>query len=390
MPDTFLSKTLNSDPRDRIVVEIGDSKQLDFKPQIKLMRWDNEVNLSIRGEEKIGSTSDLLETTSKYITPDYEIHMYEIAETGTEKGYEFEWVLKVRPPSNVLTATLLSKGLNFFYQPKLTDEYVAGFSDEFKREISSVTETEVRDSTGNILVFRPEHAIGSYAVYHKSKGALNDSSAMDYKCGKAFHIYRPKAIDSKGNEIWADLNVNEGLGILTVTVDSKWLDTASYPVKVDPTFGRTSLGVSGYSGNDTIVGYTGTPASSGTTSSITTGIQTRGAGEFKSALYKVSDGSLLSPQSAQSSTPGTGWITNNVSITIDAINYYIVAWGGLDGTLLIAGDSGAGGGKFAGAAYGGAWPGTYSPSSSGNSRSIYATYSSGGPARRRVGMGFRR
>lgn len=30
---------------DKIEVEIGDSKQPDFKPQVKIMRWNNEVQL---------------------------------------------------------------------------------------------------------------------------------------------------------------------------------------------------------------------------------------------------------------------------------------------------------------------------------------------------------
>jgi len=36
------------DPKDKIQVEIGDTKQVDFHPQVKLMRWDNEVNFSAR------------------------------------------------------------------------------------------------------------------------------------------------------------------------------------------------------------------------------------------------------------------------------------------------------------------------------------------------------
>jgi hypothetical protein len=36
------------DWKDRINVEVGDSKQDDFHPQVKIMRWDNEVNLSFR------------------------------------------------------------------------------------------------------------------------------------------------------------------------------------------------------------------------------------------------------------------------------------------------------------------------------------------------------
>ena len=391
MPDTFITRTLNSDPKDRVIVEIGDSKQVDFKPQIKLMRWDNDVNLSIRGQESAGSTADTIGSTIKYVSADYEIHFYEISDEKIGTGFEFEWVLKTKPASNVFTTTLLSKELNFFYQPKLTDEYSVGFSSEFGREIASVTETEVKDLLGNIIVSRPLNVVGSYAVYHKTKGVINDSSSFSYGCGKAFHIYRPKAIDSKGEEVWAELNINEAAGTLTVTVNEKWLETASYPVRIDPTFGNTNLGASGYSMFDYISGYIGTPASSGTTSSISVGINTIAGGRHKYALYKVSDGSLLSPQSAEGPI-STGWNTIDVSIVVvGGTSYYVVGWGQEDSTMLISGDSGAGSGKYMFKPGGGSWPTTYSPSTSANSRSAYATYTADStPVRRRVGMGFRR
>jgi hypothetical protein len=47
--DNTYSTKPKDDPKDRIEVEIGDSKQVsDFLPQVKVMRWDNEVNLSLR------------------------------------------------------------------------------------------------------------------------------------------------------------------------------------------------------------------------------------------------------------------------------------------------------------------------------------------------------
>ena len=35
------------DPKDRIEVEVGDFKQPEFYNQVKIMRWDNEVNVSL-------------------------------------------------------------------------------------------------------------------------------------------------------------------------------------------------------------------------------------------------------------------------------------------------------------------------------------------------------
>jgi hypothetical protein len=44
----FFAATPQPVVNDRIALEVGDSKQPEFHPQLKLMRWDNEVNLSVR------------------------------------------------------------------------------------------------------------------------------------------------------------------------------------------------------------------------------------------------------------------------------------------------------------------------------------------------------
>ena len=36
------------DPRDRVEAIVGDDKQAEFYPQLKVQRWDNEVNFSVR------------------------------------------------------------------------------------------------------------------------------------------------------------------------------------------------------------------------------------------------------------------------------------------------------------------------------------------------------
>jgi len=215
-------------------IEIGDSKQKDFKPQLKIMKWDNEVNFSIRAEEAEGATVETVGNIIKYITPDYEVHQYEKPEAGEDGGFEFEWVLNKKPKSNILSTTIQSKELNFFYQPELTQE-----------EINEGAE-------------RPDNVVGSYAVYHKTK-KNNLVGGKSYKTGKAFHIYRPEAVDAGGNKAWCDLHIDES--ILSVTVPQSFLDKAIYPVVVDPTFGYTSVGGSNQvcTGNDMY----GTDATSG-------------------------------------------------------------------------------------------------------------------------------
>lgn len=219
--NTF-KRAVTDNPRDKIEIEIGDSKQPDFKPQAKISRWSNEVNFSLRAEEHPEAVVRTEGKLIKYITPDYEVHQYELdpGEIGEDGGLEFEWVLPQKPAFNVLTATIQAKELDFFYQPALTQK-------------------EIDEGAS-----RPENVVGSYAVYHKTKGGMNRADGMEYKTGKAFHIYRPKVTDKKGEEAWAELNIDEQAGVLSVTVPQEFLDKAVYPVIVDPTFGYTSSGAS--------------------------------------------------------------------------------------------------------------------------------------------------
>ena len=210
-----LSKTVKDNPADRIEVEIGDSKQPDFKPQFKIKRWDNEVNFSMRAIEEAGATMVEKDGKVKYKGKDIEVHQYEKTEAGEDGGFEFEWVLNKKPKSNVLRTTIQHKGLDFFYQPALTAE-------------------EIEQGAS-----RDENVVGSYAVYRSTK-PNNIVGGMEYQIGKAFHIYRPHAVDADGVKVWCELDIKEGE--LTVTVPEDFLNKASYPVVVDPTFGYTSVG----------------------------------------------------------------------------------------------------------------------------------------------------
>ena len=210
------NKSIKLEDKCKIDIEIGDFKQVDFYPQVKFKHWDNECNFSLR------FTSDIKE--SSYNQSNDEIiwigsnnilvRMYEKINLpiSNEEGYEFEFELPSKPKSNIFEMTIQTKGLDFFYQGNLTQEEI------------------------NIGVYRPENVIGSYAVYHNFK------KNNEYKTGKAFHIYRPEAIDKDGNKTWCDLNIDTDKEILTITVPQKFLDGAVYPVIVDPTFGYTSIG----------------------------------------------------------------------------------------------------------------------------------------------------
>ena len=320
---TTYQQVIKDNPKDRLEVIVGDDKQPDFKPQVKICRWGtsedtNEVNLSIRAQEEVGATlKELPDGTIVYKAKEYEVHQYDKPDASEEGGFEFEWVLKSKPASNVLTATISTKGLDFFYQPALTPKEIA--------EGAS----------------RPPEVIGSYAVYHSTKGGMNDAAGMEYKVGKFCHIYRPKAIDANGVEVWADLLIENG--ILTVTVPQKFLDDAVYPVRVDPTFGYTSIGASvGFYCNTWIVADDYALSEAGTITLITWGLKTSSAVNIKVALYDASQ-NLLTNTTGESIS-GVAYAWHSVSITpyvADAATYILaINADGADSVTFTAYDSG--------------------------------------------------
>jgi hypothetical protein len=244
------SLTPKDNPKDRVSVEIGDSKDLtQFQPQVKIMRWDNEVNLSYRLKTD-GKENETVTQADEVITWDkgnYQVQTYDlpVSETNPEGAMEFEVILKEKPLTNKIEFTLNTKGLDFFYQPELTEE-------EIERGYS-----------------RPENATGGYAVYC-SEQKINWVGGKEYKCGQLGFIYRPKIVDSSGMEVWGELKIDTNTGLLTVTIPQDFLDKAVYPIKSNDRFGYTTNGGSAASiegkqaGGDFVMG-----GASGTGSSIT-------------------------------------------------------------------------------------------------------------------------
>lgn len=226
--NTFFS-TPKDDWKDRINIEIGDSKQPDKTyPQLKLMRWDNEVNCSVRLKDFDNYSIEDGEKI-KLIGDKKEVHLYDLPPSDElkEGGFEFEVILKEKPDTNVMEFSLNAKGLEFFYQPELTQEEIDGGAS------------------------RPENVIGSYAVYYKNC-PTNYVGGKLYRAGKAFHIYRPRIEDAEGNWVWGELHIENGL--ITVTIPQEFLNNAVYPIKhaTGLEFGYTTVGENSFlnSGGD--------------------------------------------------------------------------------------------------------------------------------------------
>jgi len=377
-------------------VYIGDPEEkTQFKPQLLLKRWLDEcfIKLPIGNIAKqltFDEENNCLIWEGEWFTVKvYPIDKTEVKATINEKehvfiqnehgGLEFEAVLKTKPPVNSFSFPIETKGLKFYYQPPLTEEFN-------KEECEVWTETYVKTKDGE-EIFRPENVVGSYAVYHATRANMHHSKedAEKYKAGKAFHIYRPKLVDAEGKTAWADLNIDEKKGVLTITLPQEFLDSAAYPVSIDPTFGYTNVGASGLSNSqDVIYGSWFTCPESGTAESITAYIQHSASGyNGKCALYKKSDGSLVQGTLEVEVPTTVQWVTFDFATTpqIENIDYWIVVW--LQGqgfpplSHSIYFDSETGKGGITYTSYN-SFPDPWNPTLEDKKYSIYCTYTAGG------------
>lgn len=351
------------------LTDAGNNKITAHKDRaaVTLGKWNDEATFTVAYDKvKASGGRALLTNRVEWKDAKEELHSYPLpAGEGMEDGgYEIEVYLKEKPDTNVFNFTIEgAEELDFFYQPELTPEEIAQGA------------------------FRPDNVIGSYAVYHKDK-ADHLVGGQNYATGKAFHIYRPKAIDANDNEVWGDLSYSNGT--LTVTVPQGFLDTATYPVRVDPTFGYTSVGASAStnrSANRAEVGKkTLTESGSVTKISIAENISS-GSPQTKAVIYD-DDGvgaipsTLIAVSSAASVVDDT-FVDYTVSVSLAAGDWWL---GGIVDSLGVqlrydsnAGDSGSNDSSDTNSF---ASPTAWTQSFTNNNRrqSVYATYTASSPA----------
>jgi len=312
---------------DDLRVEIGDKTKDAFVPEMTIGKW-NEVSMKIKAnqnnlakekrkklidsrmlgavapelvlnEEKIEYTEDGL---------DYVFYDIEPNDEHPEGAYEFEIILNEIPTTNIIEVEIETDGLDFFYQPELTQE-------------------EIDEGT-----MRPENVIGSYAVYHSTKQD-HIIGQTNYKTGKAFHIYRPKIIGSDMDWIWADLNIKKH--VLTIEIDSDWLSMAKYPVIVDPTFGYDTIGGTTRNQANTSMQRGGDafdPGEEGTVTEMSIYSKKDAANvDAQIALYQSSDESLVTNGNTNTFTidnSSAQWFSGTFSIdpSVTSQGYHLAFW----------------------------------------------------------------
>jgi len=156
---------------------------------------------------------------------------------------------------------------------------------------------------------------------------------------------------------------------------------AVYPVIIDPTFGYTTIGTVDSSNlNGRWWGYRFTGVA-GTGVSITAHLHTASTKKYKFAVYKVADNLLLINGTTEEGTGDgtTGWKTLNFTVapTLEAVDYYLVAWS--DGDTYLDYDTGTTDYCVTEALTYGAWDTDITGCSTSNKKfSIYCTYEAAG------------
>ena len=195
---------------------------------VTLEKWNKEAYLLLKlPSGKLKKTSEVLSNGTVIINlEDSYIKIYEL--NIDEGGIEYEIVINGSLTSNVISIPIKTKNLVWYYQPPLDQELNISNYD-FVNATHAI-------KNGRAVFYRPENVVGSYAFYHAYK------RNNEYKTGKAFHLYRPLAIDAKGNKAWCNLTVSSKE--ITITIPKSFIESAAYPIIIDPTFGYTTAGAS--------------------------------------------------------------------------------------------------------------------------------------------------
>lgn len=232
---------------DDAVVEIGDSKQTKFYPQIKVMRYDDEVNFSIRFKRsEVGTVTydDTVGTDPEkkgkitWHGDKVKCDILHTDEVFAEGAAKFDITIDEKPPSNVIEFTIETKKITLDYQPPLDEDQAS-----WPPGMVSATETVGYDADGKEICWRPEYVVGSYAIYHESCPP-NKVGGKEYRIGKLCHLYRPKITDSNGSSVWGTWDLKLGSKKLDLVIPQAFLDGAVYPIVIDPDVGYTTAGAS--------------------------------------------------------------------------------------------------------------------------------------------------
>lgn len=207
-----------------------------FYPSVRLSRWDGECWIEFTLQHNVGAFAETITddgngkltfTHDLGVANFYALDDGELPATDGEGygGFEFDGVLFSKPPGGQdieISFDVTAQNCALLYQEDEATQIANGAE------------------PGSISV--PPDVAGSYAIY-----AVGNQSGRKYRTGKVGHLFRPKAIDNNGVETYLDFNADaQATGVLTITVPRTLLNSAAYPLVIDPTAGYSTKGFSTY------------------------------------------------------------------------------------------------------------------------------------------------
>lgn len=297
------------------------------QPHITYSRWAGHRSVQLQYRAPLSGGKLVADGVVGWSDGVHALHAYDLEPQSVleEGGLELEVVLAARPTVNAWSFSVGGwEQFDFFRQEPFENINPDGSSWGIGR-------------FGGVGQQPAEYA-GSYAVYAKGVHGYV-SGAVNFETGKMFHILRPKAVDANGEAVWGDLVFADG--VLTVTVPQSFLDRAQYPLRVDPTFGFTSIGANEDAGAtfvSRLIGDKAAPGSNGTVDSIT--MYTKVAvntNQFKGAIVLASSKAFVTNGVSNAKTcndvsAGTpAWFTATYSTSpsvTGGTDYYVCYIGG--------------------------------------------------------------
>lgn len=328
--------------------QVGNVVEADFP-------WKDQIGIKVKYD--LGEP-----TVAEKLTDKRKKEVITETVTDFEGGFKVDILLNEKPDTNIFCYAIEgAENYDFFYQPPLTSDEIASGSN------------------------RPPEIEGSYAVYHKTLRNHVDGEE-NYATGKVMHIPRPQvwSLSDESTKEWADLSYDEGTG-LCVTVPQDFLNKADYPVRVDPTFGYTSVGASLSSTVRTsIVGSFGTKSSAGNVSSVSIYVKLDSSNNWQAGIFDSSGNFLYNTNEITAPTVDSWNVLNFASPpALAAADYLVTIWSDatVGGVTQVAQDAGASGNNVFDNSLGTTyktWPATINGITSTSIKSIYATYTESG------------
>lgn len=291
-----------------------------FVPELALTRWGiARVACRLLHNEPGIATMD--QRAVVWTTRSIEARFYPLRIAGG--GHEFALHLYRKPTTNTFRFAFATNGLAVSEQRGYRMRHADG----------STSEPHPRGGTR----ICPAWAVNSFAIYSRWSGNYEPSGGWNFGTGKVCHLHRPFAVDAVGHQVWCTQTLRGG--ILAITVPQDFLQSAVYPICVDPTFGFTGIGANIASGSSHVNRYWGTrglPASGGTVDKISCYTQTgtssntvKGAVVLYSTKVIITNGvSNSASLSGVVSSPGWVDMTMPTPPTVTATDYYVGYLGG--------------------------------------------------------------